>query len=241
MQIFFLTWQSYGDNRSTYTGLFASSMTKNISIIIIILLVWLTYFALHSALASLSAKRWVASHWPRLTPYYRLAYNLAATLLLIPPLWILHTSQAVPLWRWHGLWRWLADGLALAAIAGFWWSLRYYDTREFLGLRQAQDPGRGPRFSLSPLHRYVRHPWYFFGLVIIWTRDMDPAWLASCVAISLYFAIGSRLEERKLVAEFGEPYRRYQQRVPGLIPLPGRHLSRTEAADIVASANQSPS
>ena len=207
--------------------------------IIMILLAWLLYFALHSTLASHSAKNWVAAHWPRFTPYYRVTYNLVATLLLIPPLWILHTSEAAPLWSWHGPARWLADGLALAAIAGFWWSLRYYDTREFLGLRQVQDPGRGPRFSISPLHRYVRHPWYSFGLIIIWTRDMEPAWLTSCIAITLYFAIGSRLEERKLVTEFGEPYRRYQQRVPALIPLPGRHLSRAEGAEIVASANQS--
>jgi len=213
-------------------------MTSNLFMIIKILLAWLLYFAFHSTLASLSAKNWVAAHWPRFTPYYRLTYNLAATLLLIPPLWLIHTSQAALLWSWHGLWRWASDGLALAAIAGFWWSLRYYDTREFLGLRQTQDPGRGPRFSLSPLHRHVRHPWYFFGLVIIWTRDMDPTWLTSCIAITLYFAVGSRLEERKLVAEFGEPYRRYRQRVPGLIPLPGWYLSHAEAAEIVASTNQ---
>lgn len=214
-------------------------MTSNLFIIIMILLAWLLYFALHSALASLSAKNWVSAHWPRFTPYYRLSYNLAATLLLIPPLWLLHASQVAPLWSWHGLGRWLADGLALLAIAGFGWSLRYYDTREFLGLSQAQDPGRSPRFALSPLHRFVRHPWYFLALVIIWTRDMDPAWLASCIAITLYLAIGSRLEERKLVAEFGEPYRRYQRRVPGLIPLPGRYLSRAEATEIIAAANPS--
>jgi len=175
-------------------------MTSNLFMIIKILSAWLLYFILHSALASLSAKNWVAVHWPRFIPYYRLSYNLTATLLLIPPLWILHTSEAAPLWSWHGPARWLADALALAALAGFWWSLRYYDTREFLGLNQAQDPGQGPRFSLSPFHRHVRHPWYFFGLVIIWSRDMDPVWLASCIAITLYFVIGSRLEEQKLVA-----------------------------------------
>ena len=67
---------------------------------------------------------------------------------------------------------------------------------------------------------------------------MDPAWLVSCIAITLYFAIGSRLEERKLVAEFGESYRRYQRRVPGLVPLPGRRLSRADAAEIVAAVNR---
>jgi methanethiol S-methyltransferase len=216
-------------------------VTSNLFMIIKIFLAWLLYFAVHSALASLAAKDWIATHWPRFAPYYRLAYNLVASLLLIPPLWLSHTSQAAPLWTWHGIGRWVADGLALAAITGFWWSLRYYDIREFLGLSQAHDPGHSQRFSLSPFHRFVRHPWYFFGLVIIWTRDMSLAWLVSCLAITLYLAIGSRLEERKLVAEFGEPYRRYRRCVPGLIPFPGRHLSRTEAVEIVAAANQIPS
>lgn len=195
-------------------------MTTNLPNLLYLLLAWLLYFTLHSGLASLTAKNWAATRWPGFTPYYRLTYNLAATLLLIPPLWILHSGEDSPLWTWHGAGQWLADGLALAAVVGFWWSLRYYDIREFLGLSQARDPDQRRRFSLSPFHRFVRHPWYFFGLVIIWTRDMDPAWLVSCVAITLYLEIGSRLEERKLVEEFGEPYRRYRRRVPGLIPPP---------------------
>ena len=54
----------------------------------------------------------------------------------------------------------------------------------------------------------------------------------------MYFALGSRLEEGKLVEEFGEPYRRYQRRVPGLFPFPGHQLSHAEAADLVAEANR---
>jgi protein-S-isoprenylcysteine O-methyltransferase Ste14 len=215
-------------------------MPDNLNNIINILIAWLAYFALHSALASLAVKHWVAVRWPHFSPHYRLTYNLAATLLLIPPLWLLHSHQAAaPLWHWDGTWRWLMDGLALAAGVGFVWSLRYYDMREFLGLRQPFPTDQGTHLSLSPLHRIVRHPWYFFGLVIIWTRDMDPAWLASCVAISLYFAVGSRLEEHKLVMELGEPYRRYRQRVPGLIPLPGRYLSRAEAEALIAATQAS--
>lgn len=215
-------------------------MSNNLANILNLLLAWLLYFAVHSALASLSAKNWVAAHLPRIAPYYRLAYNLLATLLLILPLWLMHNVRAAPLWTWHGVWGWIMNGLALGAVTGFWWSLRYYDMAEFLGISQTRNPDHGRRFSLSPFHRFVRHPWYCFGLVIIWTRDMDAAWLVSCVLITLYFAVGSRLEERKLVAEFGEPYRRYRRRVPALLPLPGRHLSRAEAEEIITAANQTP-
>lgn len=199
---------------------------------------WLVYFILHSVLASLQAKAWVAAHLPHLAPYYRLSYNLLALGLLIPPLALLHAFPGEPLWAWNGTMRVIMDGLALGALAGFAWSLRYYDMGAFLGLSRARGGSPHTRFTLSPFHRYVRHPWYSFGLVIIWTRDMGEAWLVSCVAITAYLAIGSYLEERKLLGEFGEPYRLYQKRVPGLIPLPGRHLSAAEAAKLAAEANQ---
>jgi hypothetical protein len=49
----------------------------------------------------------------------------------------------------------------------------------------------------------------------------------------LYFIVGAWLEERKLEAHFGAAYRKYRSRVPGLIPLPWKRLSATEAADLV--------
>jgi protein-S-isoprenylcysteine O-methyltransferase Ste14 len=85
------------------------------------------------------------------------------------------------------------------------------------------------RFYISPLHRWVRHPWYFLGLVILWTRDMDGVRLVSSLVISGYFVIGSRLEERKLLVYHGERYRRYCQQVAGLLPLPWRYLTARQA------------
>lgn len=200
--------------------------------------VWLGYFILHSALASITTKIWVRHRFPCCTPYYRLTYNLLAILLLLPPLWLAHIPSYPSLWAWQGNWFWLANGLALAAAMGFIWSLRYYDTRAFLGLTPQGTADQTTRFTLSPLHRYVRHPWYSLALVILWTRDMNSAWLVSCIAITLYFIVGSRLEERKLVGEFGEAYRRYQQLVPSLLPLPGRYLTHAEITKLIAISRE---
>jgi len=87
--------------------------------------------------------------------------------------------------------------------------------------------------SLSFAHRFVRHPWYFLGLVIIWTREMNAAFLLTAVTLTLYLFIGSRQEEKKLVACFGEQYRKYQVSVPGLVPRPWRYLSRQQADEIL--------
>lgn len=201
--------------------------------IVLMSICWIAYFALHSALASLVVKRWVAENWPNLMPYYRLMFNILASLLILPILWLTYHDPEPMLWRWQGSAAWLANGLALAAILGFLLSLKSYDMQEFLGLRQLQlhvsKVEDQEHFQLSPFHRFVRHPWYFFGLVLIWSRDMSMTTLLSGVIITLYFLIGSRLEEKKLLIYHGNIYRRYMSRVPGLIPLPWKFLTAEEA------------
>lgn len=201
--------------------------------ILALVLCWLTYAGVHSALAALGFKRWMLGRWPGFAAGYRLAYNLLAVVLLLPPVALTLAWSGPPLWSWQGPWAWLANGLALAAAGGFLWLTRYYDMAVFSGSAQwraqrpvAEDPGS---LRLSPLHRYVRHPWYSLGLVILWTRDMDEARLVGALCISLYLWLGSLLEERKLLVLHGEAYARYRRRVPGLIPLPGRVLEAEEA------------
>ncbi|MDO8931163.1 MAG: hypothetical protein Q7U97_02105 [Rhodocyclaceae bacterium] len=208
----------------------------NFSQLLGLALAWVAYGLLHSALAALAAKDRFARRWPDAVRYYRLGFNLVAVVTLLPVLWLGHAIDGDWLWRWSGAAAWLANGLALAAVAGFFASTRYYDMDAFLGLRQVREAathadGREV-FRLSPFHRYVRHPWYFFALVLVWTRDMTAPALVSAAMITLYFVLGSRLEERKLLAAHGDVYRRYMARVPGLLPLPWKTLSRAESDDI---------
>ena len=204
-----------------------------------LLFAWLAYFALHSALASLTAKHWVAARWPALMPAYRLAFNTIAAVALLPIVWLLFSQPGRLVWSWTGAWAWLANGIALAAVGGFLHTLRDYDTEEFLGLRQWRSRTRTVAdqegFHLSSVHRYVRHPWYFFSLLILWTRDMSEAMLLSALVMTIYFVVGARLEERKLIAYHGERYRRYMARVAGLLPLPWKTLSEAQARELVAS------
>jgi methanethiol S-methyltransferase len=202
---------------------------------------WIAYFVLHSALASLAVKRAVAARWPRFVPAYRLAFNALALLLIAPLLaWTL-ARPGPELWRWSGGWWWFVNGCAVLALAGVAWTLRDYDGSEFLGLRQWRD--REPRvedqerFHLSPLHRFVRHPWYSLGLVLLWTRDMDAARLVAAALATCYLLIGSWLEERKLLVYHGDRYELYRKRVPALIPLPWRWLD-AETAERLRTAPQ---
>lgn len=195
------------------------------------------YFTLHSWLASLKLKNYVTTRWPRFMPAYRLTYNIVSVVLLIPLLWLMRQNPGPILWQWQGNASLFKYGIMITAIGGFIWSLRSYDNMVFLGWTQwknrhlgAEDPDR---LFISSLHRFVRHPWYFFILLILWVQDMTLSQLVTYGLITLYLIVGSRLEERKLVSQYGDAYRLYCKRVPGLIPLPWRWLSQDEARELV--------
>lgn len=193
---------------------------------LLIALAWAGYGALHSWLASRRIKAWAERHWPARTLSYRLFYNLLAAVLLVALLVVTERADEEWLWRWEGGWAWLTHAVTLAVVVGFAWSSRAYDLQEFLGMKPAA--AQPSRFGLSPLHRCVRHPWYFLGLVWLWTRDMDGARLTAALVISIYVWLGSRLEDAKLEQELGAAYRSYRARVPGLLPRPWRCLTRAE-------------
>ncbi|MEM1206874.1 MAG: isoprenylcysteine carboxylmethyltransferase family protein [Acidobacteriota bacterium] len=194
---------------------------------------WAAYFALHSVLASSRFKRAAFTRWPGLAGGYRLLYNLAAIVALAPPVYLTFATGAPPLWTWDGPAGWVADGLGALGAAGFVATLFAYDLGEFTGLRRGmpKEEREGRRLRISGFHRFVRHPWYAFALVMIWTREMNPAMLTAATVTTAYLVIGSRLEEGRLIEEFGDRYRAYRRAVPGLVPLPWRILSAEQARD----------
>jgi protein-S-isoprenylcysteine O-methyltransferase Ste14 len=65
----------------------------------------------------------------------------------------------------------------------------------------------------------VRHPWYVAVFILLWARDLDQAGITVSLVLSAYLVVGTLLEERKLVLEFGDKYRMYQRQVSMFIPL----------------------
>lgn len=185
---------------------------------------WIAYFALHSLLASLWMKARVSRRWPAFP--YRLAYNILAVSLLIPGAWLLWGRSWPMLWE---PWKPLSWTLQFLAAGAFLVSLRYYDMQAFLGLKPETDEN----FTISPFHRYVRHPWYCLALVFIWSSSMNSGKLVTDIMATIYLFLGSYHEERMLIERFGERYSEYMKRVPGLIPLPWKYLSEDDAGTLV--------
>ncbi|MBL1433766.1 MAG: hypothetical protein COC09_03670 [Gammaproteobacteria bacterium] len=204
-------------------------MTQVSSQLIIIVASWIVYFYIHSFTASTRLKHVNAKQIGLSTVHYRLLYVILSTVLLLPIVYLIWQDSTPMLWQHEGAVKVILDAIALLAVIGFIVVARSYNMISFLGL-SAEDSKH--RFSVSWLHRFVRHPWYFFGLLIIWTRDMSALWLVSCICITVYLIVGSRLEDNKLVAEFGDVYRYYQNKIPGLIMMPGRYLSAADRQEI---------
>jgi len=211
------------------------------SVLFVYIVLFVVYFVIHSVLASLEFKKWCFTHWPNLELSYRLWFNILSTILLIPLILLLYLYPGETLWQWTGWKAILMNLLAFTAIFGFYFSLSDYNISEFLGIdlsskKIIKQPTQ-EQFYLGTFHRYVRHPWYFFLLVILWTRDMTTYQFISAIMITLYLIIGSYFEEKKLIHCFGDVYSRYQKKVSGLIPLPWKYLTQIEADSLIKKSS----
>jgi protein-S-isoprenylcysteine O-methyltransferase Ste14 len=200
---------------------------------LIVNLLLLGVFAVqHSVMARPAFKRW----WTRIVPepIERSTYVLAATLAL-----------ALLLWQWRPIADpviWTVEGNAAAMVlqAVFWlgWAVLLTSTFlinhfELFGLRQVFARLLGhtipaPEFRTPFLYRHVRHPLYVGFLLGFWaTPHMTAGHLLFSVATTGYILIGIYFEERDLVAQFGDRYRRYREQVGMLLPWPRKSRSET--------------
>ncbi|HPF25199.1 MAG TPA: NnrU family protein [Steroidobacteraceae bacterium] len=183
----------------------------------------LTVFALqHSVMARPRFKR----AWTRVVPQpvERSTYVLFASLAL-----------ALLFWQWRPLPQtvWFIDDPASAALvpgmswAG--WSLVLLSTflishfhlfglsQGFARLLRRHQPDL--EFATPSLYRWLRHPIYAGFILAFWAAPhMTAGHLLFAVATTGYILVGIWLEERDLVAHFGDRYRLYRESVGMLLP-----------------------
>jgi len=189
----------------------------NLVLLILSLVLW---SVVHTILASLAAKDFIHRLFgPRLMRLYRLGYNLFSALSFLPIAWLALVLPDHPLYSipapWSLLMRLGQASAALLLMIG----LLQTDTLSFIGLRQLLEESGAARLVTNGLYRYVRHPLYAAGLLILW---LSPALSLNSFVVyanlTAYIVIGAHFEERKLLREFGSAYAEYQRATPMLIP-----------------------
>ncbi len=193
---------------------------------IIYALIWILWCTFHSLLISQRFTRIVEQRLGDFFRYYRLGYNFFSTLTLLIPLWYGWHLRGEPLFTLDGIFSPLRFSLLAASLYLFIAGAGKYDLSRFTGIFQATTGkqqasiGIDDKLDTSGIHRITRHPWYIGGIFLIWSYQshFDLQSVITGIILTLYFIIGAVLEERKLVALFGQQYIRYQQEVSMLLP-----------------------
>jgi methanethiol S-methyltransferase len=200
-----------------------SGQPASIGMAVLIDLLLMSVFAVqHSGMARQGFKRLFAKFASPVIE--RSSYVLLASLTLLLLFW---QWQPIPAVVWD------IDNPIVAGIvtAGgfFGWLVVLYSKLlishfELFGMTQVINHFAGRvvapiEFKTPGLYRFVRHPIYLGFIIAFWcVPTMTIGHLLFAAVTTAYIFVGIHLEERDLVALFGDKYRRYRERVAMLVP-----------------------
>jgi protein-S-isoprenylcysteine O-methyltransferase Ste14 len=171
---------------------------------------WLIYFTLHSVLAMNSVK---SKFPPRL---FRLFYVLISTAGLLALLFYNGSIHSLRFFVSEGPIRYISLMLTTFGVMIIQSSFRQYSFKGFIGIGEEKK-----QLQTDGVLKFIRHP-IQAGLILIaagfffFIPNMPT--LISCACILIYIPIGIHLEEKKLIAIYGDQYLEYRKRVPAIVP-----------------------
>ncbi|MDP2035826.1 MAG: protein-S-isoprenylcysteine methyltransferase [Ignavibacteria bacterium] len=192
---------------------------------LVLSLLWVGYCALHSFLISIRFTNFITRLLKNYYAFYRLFYVLFSLVLLV--LLINFTSQLDNeiIISYSSPWSIIRYILMYGSLLAFFWAFFFnYDSLSFFGIRQILNFGKVKEVNPSDeikrngLLGLIRHPMYLCLIIYLWSQTFKKIDIIVNVVLTIYVIIGTLLEEKKLVLEFGDAYVKYQKEVPMLIP-----------------------
>jgi protein-S-isoprenylcysteine O-methyltransferase Ste14 len=135
---------------------------------------------------------------------------------LIQPDWVKWARFALP-----DSVRWLGAVLAVSTIPVFWWILKSIGA----SISPTHSTRVGHRLVTNGPYRWVRHPLYSTGFVLVLALTLLAAmwWLAGAAILPLTILLmRTSKEEARLIEVFGDEYREYMKRTGRFVPKVGR-------------------
>ncbi len=204
--------------------------------------VWLVNIFLLSLFAiqhSVMARQGFKKVWTKVIPkpIERSTYVLFSSFALILLFYFWRPIPAV-VWNAEGT----VPGTMLTALYFFGWFVVLFGTflinhfhlfglqQVYFNLRNRKQPS--PKFVKPLFYKIVRHPLMLGFIIAFWASPkMTIGHLLFAFATTGYILVAVQLEERDMVKFHGEDYKRYQQEVSQIIPLPPHKVIPKSAAE----------
>lgn len=197
-------------------------MDTNHIILTFLLILWCI---IHSVMIDNKFIKYVEKTFKSNFKYYRLFYNIIATISLLPIIIFAYSLPNLIIFQWDGYFIVLQIILLLICAVIFVAGSLNYDFLQFLGIQQIIDKSRHKSLSkfgvlkTEGILNLTRHPWYTAFLIFLWARELNSTSIIVNIIFSIYLVVGTYLEEQKLKIEFGETYVTYQKDVAMLLPI----------------------
>jgi methanethiol S-methyltransferase len=192
---------------------------------LLIAFLWTGYCVLHSYLISTGVTNLMNRLLKKYYAFYRLFYILISFVLLIPLINYTAQLDSEVIITYGQLLEILRYILISGSLLMFFWAFFFnYDSLSFFGIRQILSFGKIKKINPSDeikrngLLGIMRHPMYFALIIYLWCQTHKLSDIVVNSLLTIYIIIGTWLEEKKLVLEFGDTYIKYQQEVPMIIP-----------------------
>lgn len=192
---------------------------------VVIAIVWAAYCTLHSYLISTGFTNLMKRNLKDGYAFYRLFYVMISIILIVPVLRYTGKLSSEVIINYDPPWSVIRYILMYGALLMFakafffdYDSLSFFGIRQILNLRKKQEATGNDIIKKNGLLGLVRHPMYLALIVYLWSQTFRVSDIVANTVLTIYIFIGTILEEKKLVAEFGDSYVQYQKEVPMLIP-----------------------
>jgi methanethiol S-methyltransferase len=204
--------------------------------VITIVLLFALFGYLHTLLASGKIKKAAAEKLGERIAFYRMFYNVSSVMFFIV-FYSLAPKPDIVVYELQIPFDIFVFVLQALSLAGLVWAASSINLKEFLGIEQIarfmkgqydiNDLDEKQIFKVEGANKIVRHPVYLFSILFLAFRPaMNLFYMVTSICIAVYFYIGSFYEEKKLIEEFGDDYRQYQERVPRIFPIKLKRTSK---------------